>query len=136
MKIIALCLVLLALSAPSTLASAAPVSTSNAAPVSAPRLMPVVTFKFKPEATKSQIDAVVAAFRDLRTKVPGIQEFSWGTNVSPEKLNKGFTHAFILSFASDKDRDAYLVHPDHVAFGKLLEPILTDVFVIDYWAVE
>ena len=39
----------------------------------------------------------------------------------------------MLSFGSDADRDAYLVHPDHVAFGKLLSPILDDVFVIDYW---
>ncbi len=128
MKIISLCLALLAVTAPSTFAAAPPVNAT--------KLMHVVTFKFIPEATKPQIDAVVAAFRDLRKKVPGIQEFSWGTNVSPENLNKGFTHAFILSFASDKDRDAYLVHPDHVAFGKLLGPILADVFVIDYWAQE
>ncbi len=128
MKIFALCLALLAVSVPSSFAAATPVSAN--------KLMHVVTFKFKPEATKPQIDAVVAAFRDLKNMVPGIQELSWGTNVSPENLNKGFTHAFILSFGSDKERDAYLVHPDHVAFGKLLGPILADVFVIDYWAQE
>ena len=127
MKLISLCLALLVVSAPSAVA---------APPAHAATLMHVVTFKFKPDATKPQIDAVVAAFRDLKKKVPGIQELTWGTNVSPENLNKGFTHAFILSFASDKDRDAYLVHPDHVAFGKLLGPILADVFVIDYWAQE
>ena len=102
-------------------------------PASARTLMHVVTFKFKASATKPQIDSVVAAFKALTTKIPTIHEFSWGTNVSPEKLNKGFTHAFVLSFGSDADRDAYLVHPDHVAFGKLLSPILDDVFVIDYW---
>lgn len=95
--------------------------------------MHVVTFRFKASATRPQIDSVVAAFKALKTKIPTIHEFSWGTNVSPEKLNKGFTHAFVLSFGSDTDRDAYLVHPDHVAFGKLLSPILDDVFVIDYW---
>ena len=95
--------------------------------------MHVVTFKFKASATQPQIDSVVSAFKALRTKIPTIRQFSWGTNVSPEKLNKGFTHAFVLSFGSDADRDAYLVHPDHAAFGKLLSPILEDVFVIDYW---
>ena len=100
------------------------------------KLLHVVSFKFKAEAGKGQIDDVVSAFRDLKKKIPVIQEFSWGTNVSPEKHDKGFTHAFILSFKSEKDRDAYLVHPDHKAFGKIVGPVLADVFVIDYWAQD
>ena len=100
------------------------------------KLLHVVSFKFKPEAGKGQIDGVVSAFRDLKKKIPAIQEFSWGTNVSPEKHDKGFTHAFILSFKSEKDRDDYLGHPDHKAFGKIVGPVLADVFVIDYWAQE
>jgi hypothetical protein len=103
-------------------------------PAGATKLLHVVSFKFKPDAKQDQIDAVVAAFRDLQKKIPVIKEFSWGTNVSPEKHDKGFTHCFILSFTSDKDRDAYLVHPEHKAFGKQLGPILADVFVVDYWA--
>jgi hypothetical protein len=103
-------------------------------PAGSTKLLHVVSFKFKPEAKPEQIDAVVAAFRDLQKKIPVIQEFSWGTNVSPEKHDKGFTHCFILSFVSAKDRDAYLVHADHKAFGKQLGPILADVFVVDYWA--
>lgn len=115
------------------LATAIPTRSAAAqAPVSR-ALVHVVSFRFKPSATKPQVDSVVAAFNALRTKIPTIRELTWGTNVSPEKLNKGFTHAFVLRFASDADRDAYLVHPDHVAFGKLLSPILDDVFVIDYW---
>lgn len=70
----------------------------------------------------------------MKTKIPAIKEFSWGTNVSPEKHDKGFTHAFILSFSSEKDRDIYLVHPDHKAFGGIVGPVLADVFVLDYWA--
>ena len=116
------------------LAMVLPARSVAAQPAAAPTLMHVVSFKFKASATKPQIDSVVAAFGALRTKIPTIREFSWGTNVSPEKLNKGFTHAFVLRFGSDADRDAYLVHPDHVAFGRLLTPILDDVFVIDYWA--
>lgn len=105
-------------------------------PPKAKKLLHVVSFKFKPEAKKEQIDQVVLAFRDLKKKIPTIKEFSWGTNVSPEKHDKGFTHGFVLGFKTEKDRDAYLVHPDHQAFGKLVGPILADVFVIDYWAQE
>lgn len=98
------------------------------------KLQHVVAFKFKSTAKKEQIDAVVDAFRALNKKIPQIKTFEWGTNVSPEKHDKGFTHGFILGFTSEKDRDDYLVHPDHKAFGKTLGPILEDVFVIDYWA--
>jgi hypothetical protein len=128
MKIISLVLALVAVAALAAFAADTPAKSK--------KLLHVVSFKFKPEASKVQIDDVVSIFRDLKKKIPVIQEFSWGTNVSPEKHDKGFTHAFILSFKSEKDRDAYLVHPDHKAFGKIVGPVLADVFVIDYWAQE
>jgi len=93
-------------------------------------------FKFKESATKEQIKEVEDAFRDLKKKIKEIQSYEWGTNVSPEKHDKGFTHAFILSFKSEMDRDVYLVHPEHKAFGKQLGPILADVFVIDFWSTK
>lgn len=100
------------------------------------KLRHVVAFKFKETATPEQIKEVEDAFRALKKKIPQIAEFEWGLNNSPEGLNKGFTHCFILTFNSEKDREIYLPHPDHKAFVKLLGPILADVFVIDYWAKE
>lgn len=97
------------------------------------KLLHVVAFKFKETATKDQVEEIVKAFRGLKKKIPQISKFKWGTNVSPEKHDKGFTHQFILTFKSDKDRDDYLVHADHKEFGKLVQPILADVFVIDFW---
>ena len=98
------------------------------------KLNHVVALKFKESATQEQIRAVEKAFRELKEKIHQIDSLEWGTNVSPEKHDKGFTHCFVLSFKSDKDRDAYLVHPDHKAFGKVLGPVMADVFVIDFWA--
>ena len=98
------------------------------------KLNHVVAFKFKESATKEQIKEIEDAFRDLKKKIKEIHSYEWGTNVSPEKHDKGFTHGFIVGFNTEKDRDAYLVHPDHKAFGALLRPILADVFVIDFWA--
>ena len=92
----------------------------------------VVCFKFKKDATEAQIKKVEKAFADLKKKIPEIKGLEWGVNNSPEGLNKGFTHCFILSFADEKARDAYLPHPDHKAFGEILKPILDDVFVIDF----
>ena len=100
------------------------------------KLRHVVAFKFKDTATKQQIKEVEDAFRALKTKIAEIESFDWGTNVSPEKHDKGFTHGFILTFKSEKDRDAYLVHPEHKKFGQLLHPVLADAFVIDFWAKD
>jgi hypothetical protein len=96
----------------------------------------VVAFKFKETASKEDIKKVEDAFRDLKKKISAIVGYEWGTNNSPEKHNKGCTHGFILTFHSEKDRDDYLVHPAHKDFGKLVGPLLDDVFVIDFWAQE
>ena len=101
---------------------------------SAGKLRHVVCFKFKSSATPQDIQKVEEAFKELKHKIPQVASLEWGTNVSPEQRNKGFTHCFLLAFNSDKDRDAYLEHPDHKAFGKIVGPVLDDVFVIDFWA--
>jgi hypothetical protein len=101
-----------------------------------PKLRHVVAFKFKEGTSPQQIKQVEEAFAELPKKVTTVDKFEWGTNNSPEKLNKGCTHAFILTFKSEKDRDNYLVHPAHKAFGSLVGPLLDDVFVIDFWTKE
>ena len=121
------------------LAFAAAISLAAVAadkPAKSKKLLHVVAFKFKPSASATQFEQVVAEFRALKKKVPGIESLEWGTNISPEKLDKGFTHGFLLTFASEKARDAYLVHPDHKAFAKSLGPVLEDAFVLDYWAQD
>ena len=98
------------------------------------KLRHVVLFKFKPDATQSQIDAVVHAFSELPGKIAEIDDYEWGTDNSPEKLSKGFTHCFFVTFKSEADRDTYLTHTDHQAFVAILKPILEDATVVDYWA--
>ena len=99
-------------------------------------LFHVVSFKFKQDAKPEQVKAVEDAFEKLKGQIPEITSLKWGTNVSPEKHAKGFTHCFVLTFATEKDRDAYLVHEDHKAFGKVVGPVMDDVFVIDFWSKE
>jgi hypothetical protein len=96
----------------------------------------VVSFKFKPTATPEQIKAVEQAFAALQQKIPQVVSLQWGTNVSKEKRDKGFTHCFVLAFRNEQDRDTYLEHPEHKAFGKLVGPVLDDVFVMDFQANE
>jgi len=93
----------------------------------------VVFFKFTDTATSEQITEVEQGFAALPSKISQLKALHWGTDVSPEKLSKGFTHCFLCEFGSDADRDAYLVHPAHEAFVKIAKPILADVTVIDFW---
>ena len=92
----------------------------------------VVHFKFKSDATSEQIKKVTDGFTALKSKIDAVESIEWGTNVSPEGLDKGFTHCWIVSFKNAKDRDTYLVHPEHKAFVEILKPILDEPLVVDF----
>jgi hypothetical protein len=98
------------------------------------KLRHVVLFKFNKTTTEADISGVTTAFAALSKEVSGIDGFEWGVDVSPEGLSQGFTHCYVLTFHSEADRDAYLPHPAHKAFGTLISPFLAGVFVVDYWA--
>ncbi|MBK8290620.1 MAG: Dabb family protein [Flammeovirgaceae bacterium] len=93
----------------------------------------VVLFKFLDTASPEDVKKVETAFGELKGKISLIKDYEWGTNSSPEGLNQGLTHCFFVTFGSDKDRDEYLVHPDHQAFVEVLKPYLDKVTVVDYW---
>lgn len=94
----------------------------------------VVLFAFKEDLTKDQVREIEDAFRALPGKIKEIAGFEYGTNVSPEDHAEGFTHCFLVTFRNAKDRDAYLPHPAHREFVKLIRPWMTKVLVVDYWA--
>ena len=94
----------------------------------------VVLFSFKDGASADQVDAIVSDFESLEEAIPGVAGFEWGTNVSPEGLNDGFSHCFTLSFATVEDRDAYLVHPEHQRFVGTLGGCLEKSLVVVFWA--
>jgi hypothetical protein len=98
----------------------------------------VVVFKYKSKATTDEIAQVTQAFRELKGKIPGIVSFEYGENNSPEKLNKGFTHVYLLTFENVAARDGYLPHAEHKKFGELLHKldVLEEPFVVDFQVKE
>lgn len=92
----------------------------------------IVLFKFKLETTPEKLKEILAAFEALPSKIKEIKGFQWGTNNSPEGHAHGLTHAFILTFDSEKDRDAYLPHPAHKEFGTIVGPWIADLTVVDF----
>lgn len=97
----------------------------------------VVLFKFFDKTSPETVENIESAFRALCTGLSFVKDFEYGINSSPENLNEGFTHCFIVTFANTQDRDLYLPHPDHQAFcKKYLDENLEKVCVVDFTAKD
>jgi hypothetical protein len=95
----------------------------------------IVIFQFKADAPAEKVRGVVEAFKALPDKLPAIKAFEWGTNVSPEGLDQGFTHIFTLTFASKEALEKqYLHEPAHQEFVAMLGGLLEKALVVDYVA--
>jgi len=92
----------------------------------------IVLVKFTEAASSAVVHDLSKAFAALASLIPGISAFEAGQNVSPEGLNHGFTHAFVLTFVDADARDTYLLHAQHQAFVERLKPYLADVLAVDY----
>ena len=96
-------------------------------------LQHMVFFKFKEDAAQADVDKVLKAFAILPDKIDTIKGFEWGTNNSPEKHDKGFTHAFRVVFEDEEGLRTYGPHEAHQALVKVLRPVMEEVRVIDFW---
>ena len=94
----------------------------------------IAFFKFKADRTPAQIAEVFRIIEDLPKRIPGVLSLTWGPNNSPDGLDQGYTHSFIMTFESAAARDAYLPHPVHQAAVKLVVPQLESVIVCDHEA--
>ena len=94
----------------------------------------IVLFKFKDDAPAAGIEKVEKEFAALKSRIDVIQDFEWGTNVSPEGKADGFTHCFFVTFKNKADLETYLPHPEHKKFGASLKGLIDKVLVVDYVA--
>ena len=94
----------------------------------------IVLFGFKDGTSEAEIAEIARRFGSLAGAIPGIESFEWGANNSPEGKAGGHTHCFTLSFVSEAARDAYLPHPEHVAFVTFASAWIERALVVDYWA--
>jgi hypothetical protein len=90
----------------------------------------VILFDFQVDLSAEQIKEIETAFVDMATHIEEIKAFEWGTEID---TTKSTTHCFIVSFTSQKDFDAYSVHPVHLQFGKMVRDKIKTVAFTDYW---
>lgn len=93
----------------------------------------VVMFRWKGGTPPEKIAEIEEAMCRLPSTIAEITEFEWGTDVSVQGLSQGFTHCFVVSYPSERDRDLYQVHPDHQAFLALSAPHREAVLTFDYF---
>ena len=96
----------------------------------------IVLFKFRAGTVESKIRELFAELEQLKEKIPGILYFAGGPYSSPEGLNHGYTHGFIMTFDSPEARDRYLPHPEHERVKGLILPHLEDVIAFDFEVAE
>ena len=88
--------------------------------------------KFKEGTPDDQIQNVFDRILDITESIAGIEDYVSGPNSSPEGLNQGYTHAFIMTFTDAAARDAYLPHPEHERVKALIMPVVDSLLVVDF----
>jgi hypothetical protein len=99
----------------------------------------VVAFRFAANVTAEQKQEVVDEFQAMKGQISSIVSLESGLNNSPEGLDKGFTHVFIVTFRTNEERDDYVYKdPVHEKFKALVGPLLdggaNGVIVLDFEA--
>ncbi len=88
--------------------------------------------KFKEGTSTEQIDNLFDQLLDVTENIAGLEDYVSGPNSSPEGLNQGYSHAFIMTFTDAAARDAYLPHPDHERFKEIALPLIETVAIVDF----
>jgi len=78
----------------------------------------IVLLKARPEVTDDHIEGIFADLHALN--LPGILAIHSGRSESPEKIERGYLHGFIVDFADWDALAAYQAHPDHKRVGAAL----------------
>ncbi len=87
--------------------------------------------KIRPDAEPQAMRHLDEALASLQDVIPGLLTYSWGPNVSPENLGRGYNHGFVMTFENTAARDAYLPHPEHQKVGPLVGAVAEEVLVFD-----
>lgn len=92
----------------------------------------IALFKFKPEVTEDYIADIFDQVLNATEEIPGIEDYVSGPNNSPEGLNQGYSHGFVITFVDAAARDAYLTHPEHEKIKQLLVANVDSVLAFDF----
>jgi hypothetical protein len=91
----------------------------------------IVLIRVKDSATDESIEAARRAVEAMRREIDGVESVVWGPSNSPEGLEQGYTHGFIVRLRDEAARDAYSPHPAHERVAHAVDGIADAVLVFD-----
>jgi len=95
----------------------------------------IVLIRFKPEISDAEIAAIFDELYAIKDKLPGVLSITSGKSESPEQMERGYMHGFVVDFVDWDALQAYQDHPDHkILGGKLVANAVAgidDIFVFD-----
>ena len=98
-----------------------------------PKIYHMVLVKFA-SAKAHRAPELGAALAALQAKMPGFLSVRGGPYSSPEGLNQGYTHGYLMVFENADVRNRYLTHPDHETLKQAFLPDLEGVVAFDFEA--
>ena len=80
----------------------------------------IVLVRFLPTMSETDIADVFADLHRIRDRIPGLLDITAGKSESPEKMERGYMHGFVVDFADWAALQAYQDYPDHQSLGARL----------------
>jgi quinol monooxygenase YgiN len=80
----------------------------------------IVLIRFRPDVDKDAIAAIFADLQAIKAKLPGVLSITAGRSDSPERIERGYMHGFVVDFTDWDALAAYQDHPDHRRVGAAL----------------
>ena len=80
----------------------------------------IVLTKFKPDTSEETIAEIYAGLSALTNKLPGAHNFTGGRSESPEKIERGYMHGFVIDFDDWDALQTYAENKEHKALGAQL----------------
>jgi hypothetical protein len=77
----------------------------------------IVMTKFKPDVAEDKIRGIYDGLSALTEKLPGAANSTGGRSESPEQIERGYMHGFVIDFDSWDALQTYADNPEHKALG-------------------
>lgn len=77
----------------------------------------IVLTKFKPDTSEALINEIYQGLAALSESLPGASNFTGGRSESPEQIERGYMHGFVIDFDSWHALQNYADNPAHQALG-------------------
>lgn len=77
----------------------------------------IVLTKFKPETSEETIASIYAGLAQISERLPGASGFTGGRSKSPEQIERGYMHGFVIDFDDWDALSAYAYDEEHKTYG-------------------